>query len=109
MRLSLLCASALLAGCTAVTPILPEATGVTVVFDNTETPQQCVPLETYVGSEGHWYSYWFISNYHLTTGAINQLRNHAAKLGGNRVELSPAMDFETSVTFVGHLYRCPQP
>ncbi|WP_087017005.1 DUF4156 domain-containing protein [Thaumasiovibrio subtropicus] len=93
-------------GC-SVTPLESGAENVTIVFDNTVTPQSCEPIDTWVGSEGHWYSYWFITNFNLTTGALNQLRNHAIHIGGNRIEISPQMEFETSVTFIGHIYDCP--
>ncbi len=103
-RVSLI-ASLLLTGC-AVTPLEPSANDVSVVFDNTLTPIDCQPLDTWVGSEGHWYSFYFITNFDLTTGALNQLRNYAVSVGGNRVEVSPQMEFQTSVTFIGHIYHC---
>ncbi|SHI11488.1 DUF4156 domain-containing protein [Ferrimonas marina] len=98
----------LLAGC-ATTDLNPDAGPVQVVFDQRGQPLNCEPLDTWVGTEGHWYSYWFITNFDLTTGALNQLRNRAAALGGNRVEISSKMDFQTSVTLIGHIYRCPTP
>nr|WP_159063803.1 DUF4156 domain-containing protein [Thaumasiovibrio occultus] len=106
MKKSLLILSLLMSGC-AIAPLSDNAKNVNVVFDNTTTAADCQPLDTAVGSEGHWYSYWFVTNDDLSLGAINRLRNYAAEIGGNRVELSRQMFFKTSVTFVGHIYHCP--
>ncbi|MBY5990589.1 DUF4156 domain-containing protein [Ferrimonas balearica] len=105
-----LLAALTLTGCATFTEVTPrdsEAEAITMVFDNATPLTQCRRLDTWVGSEGHWYTYLFISNFDLTTGALNQLRNHAAEIGGNLVEIKEMMDFATSVTYVGHIYHCP--
>ncbi|MGF1773492.1 DUF4156 domain-containing protein [Vibrio wakamikoensis] len=58
------------------------------------------------GSEGHWYTYLFFSNKSLTEGAVNEIKNQTAALGGDTVLLLTPVDFETSVTLFGSAYRC---
>ena len=59
-----------------------------------------------IGSEGHWYSYLFLSNVDMTQGALNDVKNKAAKQGSNIVIIHQVGDFLTSVTFVGQSYYC---
>ena len=70
-----------------------------------KTPD-CRYLGEVVGSEGHWYTYLFISNKMLVQGAINDLHNNANALGANVVYISDNIDFATSVTFYGQAYNC---
>lgn len=58
------------------------------------------------GSEGYWYTYLFFNNASLTQGAVNAIKNHTAKLGGDTVLLLSPVDFDTSVTLFGSAYRC---
>lgn len=58
------------------------------------------------GSEGHWYTYLFFKNDSLTQGAVNDIKNHAAALGGDTVLLLTPVYFSTSVTLFGSAYRC---
>jgi len=66
----------------------------------------CRYLGEIVGSEGHWYSYLFISNSELTHGAMNDIHNKANELGANVVYLNDQIPFSTSVTFYGQAYHC---
>ncbi len=66
----------------------------------------CRYLGEVVGSEGHWYTYWFESNANLTHGALNDLHNKATKLGANIVYINDQIPFVTSVTFYGQAYDC---
>ena len=59
-----------------------------------------------IGSEGHWYSYLFLSNTDITQGALNDVKNKAAEQGSNIVIIHQVGDFLTSVTFVGQSYFC---
>jgi len=69
------------------------------------TPE-CEYLGEVVGSEGHWYTYLFISNSDLTQGALNDIYNKANDLGANVVFISDDISFATSVTFYGQAYHC---
>lgn len=68
----------------------------------------CEYLGEVTGSEGHWYTYLFISNRTLTQSALDDLRNRAAELGANTVFIGWPHDFVTSVTMYGLAYRCPE-
>lgn len=70
-----------------------------------KTPD-CRYLGEIIGSEGHWYTYLFISNSDLLQGALNDLYNHANEIGANVVYISDNIDFTTSVTFYGQAYHC---
>lgn len=58
------------------------------------------------GSEGRWYSSIFYSNDTLAQGAINDIKNNAARLGADTVLLLSPLDFQTSVTLIGSAYQC---
>lgn len=66
----------------------------------------CRYLGEIVGSEGHWYTYLFISNTNLTQGALNDLQNKANTIGANVVFINDNISFTTSVTFYGQGYFC---
>jgi hypothetical protein len=70
-----------------------------------KTPD-CRYLGEVIGSEGHWYTYLFISNRKLIQGALNDLHNMANAIGANVVYISDNIDFTTSVTFYGQAYNC---
>ncbi len=59
-----------------------------------------------IGSEGHWYSFWLISNTLLLQGAINDLKNSVYAKGGNVAIVYSDLDFTTSVTLLGQAYNC---
>ncbi len=75
-----------------------------IVFKD-ETPD-CRYIGEIVGSEGHWYTYLFISNKNLIKGALNDLHNSANAVGANVVYISDNVAFTTSVTFYGQAYAC---
>lgn len=66
----------------------------------------CRYLGEVIGSEGHWYTYLFISNRKLTQGALNDMYNRANAMGANVVYVSDNINFVTSVTFYGQAYYC---
>ena len=71
-----------------------------------EFERECTLIGEVIGSEGHWYTYWFMSNPDLTQGAINDLKNNAHAMGANTVIVNKNIDFVTSVTFLGQGYHC---
>jgi hypothetical protein len=89
----------------------PDNKPVRLVFYNEinlnpkKTPD-CKFLDTLVSSEGHWYSYLFISNEDLTQGAINDMHNKANQIGANLIYINDNIDFATSVTLLGQAYHC---
>jgi hypothetical protein len=76
-----------------------------IVATEDETPE-CSYLGEVIGSEGHWYTYLFVSNTNLTQGALNQIHNKANDMGANVVFISDDLGFTTSVTFYGQAYNC---
>jgi hypothetical protein len=66
----------------------------------------CQFLGEVIGSEGHWYSYWFISNTLMVQNAINDLKNSVYAKGGNVAAVYGDMAFTTSVTLLGQAYKC---
>ncbi len=67
---------------------------------------ECQYIGEVIGSEGHWYTYLFVSNIDLTQGALNDIYNKANDLGANVVFISDDLGFTTSVTFYGQAYNC---
>ena len=89
----------------------PDNKPVRLVFYNEinivpEKIPDCKFLDTLVSSEGHWYSYLFISNDDLTQGAINDMHNKANQIGANLIYINSNIDFATSVTLLGQAYHC---
>jgi hypothetical protein len=68
--------------------------------------KHCAFKSEVIGSEGHWYSYLFMSNVDMTQGALNDVRNKAVEQDSNIVIIHQVGDFVTSVTFVGQSYFC---
>lgn len=66
----------------------------------------CQYLGEVIGSEGHWYTYFFLANRTLMQAAVNDLRNQAAAIGADTVFIDEPFDFTTSVTILGIAYRC---
>ena len=94
-------------GCSASHQPDPNASHVKIYTTIPQT-QQCQYLGEIIAAEGVWYSYWFISNYHLTKGARDGLRNQAYELGGNIVQIEKtSLTYTTSTVFIGNVYHCP--
>ena len=83
-------------------------------------PVGCQFLGDITGSQGGFWSGSFTSNRNLETGARNDLKNRAYKMGGNVVYLltqraaysggvshGSGGGAETSVILAGNVYRCP--
>ncbi|MGR5146778.1 DUF4156 domain-containing protein [Photobacterium alginatilyticum] len=96
----------LLAGCETTRPYA-HSESIRIRWNASEQLEACTDKGTVIGSEGHWYSYWFISNRALTKGALNDLKNQAVQRGANTVDLYHPQAFGTSVTLLGNAYDCP--
>ncbi|WP_117235163.1 DUF4156 domain-containing protein [Vibrio maerlii] len=97
----------LLSGCVTPDNILNNnAKNVQIRMDMGFRADQCEWKGEVIGSEGHWYSYWFYSNDLLTQGAVNAVKNQAHELGANTIFTLPNNDFQTSVTVFGSAYYC---
>jgi hypothetical protein len=95
----------LLAGCSTIA-VKAEAELIPVQFDLAAV-SGCSYLGEVVGSEGHWYSAWLISNDVLTRAALNDLRNEAHARGADTIFVpGNTLVFSSSVTLLGQAYRC---
>jgi len=95
----------LLTGCANI-PLEKEAASVKVYFSLAEKTG-CDYVGDVVASDGNLVSFWFISNDDLTRGALNDIRNEAHQMGGDSVFiLREQLQYTTSTTFVGSVYRC---
>jgi hypothetical protein len=100
----------LLIGCSAI-PTTREGSSVELV---TEKPSgNCKPLGDAVGSQGNWFTGDYTSNKNLLMGARNDLRNKAAKMGGNTVWVQDKANTNawgskgtSNTTVLGVVYRC---
>jgi hypothetical protein len=102
--------SVLLFGCSAI-PTTPV--GQTVELVTEKPPGSCKPLGDAVGSQGNWFTGDYTSNKNLLIGARNDLRNKAAKMGGNYVWVQDSSNTNawgskgtSNTTVLGVVYRC---
>ncbi len=120
MVLSLLIVG-LLAGCAAA-PLMSDAHQVRIA---TNEPTGCKYLGEVTGNQGNFFTGGFTSNANLETGARNEMKNEAAKLGANVVQMltsragqTGSMGLyggtgggrteQTNVTYTGIAYKCPE-
>ena len=95
-----------LVGCSATNTLEPSASKVRI-YNNIEDKTTCKYVGEVIGTEGVLYNYLFISNYDLTMGARNDLRNQAHALGGNVIEIeNKQLGYQTSTVYVGNVYDC---
>lgn len=111
-----------LTGCDSVQPTSPAAAKVLVTPN--APPKGCKYLGAVVGNQGNFFTGGFTSNKNLEEGSFNDLRNKAANLGGNYVQVlsnragvtggggGSADGFgggseETNVVANGNVYKCP--
>ncbi|MEY4684771.1 MAG: hypothetical protein RLZ25_1230 [Pseudomonadota bacterium] len=109
----------LLIGCSA-NPLMSGAEKVRIV---TSDPQGCEYLGEATGNQGNFFTGGWTSNANLETGARNELKNAALKMGGNTVLILTSRagvtgnysvsngygggsSQETNVTYSGTVYRC---
>ncbi|HBV7097261.1 TPA: DUF4156 domain-containing protein [Klebsiella aerogenes] len=87
---------------------------------HTEPNASCTYLGDVTGSQGNFFTGGWTSNSNLETGARNDLKNKAWKMGGNVVVLltqragqtgstyrGSGSSQQTNVTLSGTVYRCP--
>lgn len=102
-------------GCSAITL---ESGAEKVRIVRTEPGKECEYLGEVTGDQGNWLTGAFTSNASLETGALNDLKNKAAKMGGNLVfiltdragsttDQSSGVVRQTNVVITGSVYRCP--
>lgn len=99
-------------GCSAIT-LEPGAEKVRIV--RTEPGKECEYLGEVTGDQGGWLTGGLTSNANLETGALNDLKNKAAKMGGNLVliitDRAGSTSYkgdsrQTNVVITGSVYRC---
>lgn len=97
----------LLSGCQLTTQPMSDESETIALHYNDSAAKGCTEVGTVTGSEGHWYTFFFISNKDLMIAAVNDVKNEAQTLGANTVVLQDPMAFNTSVTLLGSAYTCP--
>ena len=102
-------AAVALSGC-AATQVTQPGSAVEVV---TQKPSGCRSLGEAVGSQGNVFSGDFTTDQNLLVGARNDLRNKAAALGGNVVQVQdtlhsthPYSSGAVKSTVVGSVFAC---
>lgn len=112
-------------GCSSIS-VVPQATH--VIASPNKAPKGCQYVGQVVGNQGNFFTGSFTSNRNLEEGAMNDLRNKAAKLGANYIQLvttragvtgSASGSYgqnggfmngkseQTNVTNLGNAYHCP--
>lgn len=115
----------LIGGCASI-PADPQAAR--VIASPNAAPKGCKYVGQVVGNQGNFFTGGFTSNRNLEEGAMNDLRNKAARLGANYIQLvtnragvtgSTSGAFgnnggfvsggseQTNVTNLGNAYICP--
>ena len=123
--LSISALTIVISGCASI-PAEPGAAR--VISSPNAAPKQCKFVAQVVGNQGNFFTGGFTSNRNLEEGAMNDIRNKAAKLGANYIQLvtnragitgSTSGSFsshggymsggseQTNVTNLGNAYRCP--
>lgn len=107
-----------IAGCSSV-GLTPEAQR--VVLSPNAPPQGCKYVGSVTGNQGNFLTGGFTSNANLEQGAMNDVKNKAAGLGANYVQLmtnragvsggisgGQGGSSQTNVTYTGNAYNCPR-
>ena len=108
MRTILALVAITLCGCAANT-LRPEAQKVRLL--GTTPGCECKYIGDATGGQGNFFTGQYTSNANLQAGAINDLKNQAAAMGGNAVFLlanTTGLDkgTQTSVTSTGNVFFC---
>lgn len=83
-----------------------KAISVNVYYSENENAH-CDYKGDVIGSDGNFFTFLFISNINLTRGALNDIRNNAAAMGGDTVIIiRDQLLYTTTTTFVGSVYSC---
>lgn len=111
MILGAAAAAVLLGGC-AATSVTPQGAQVELV---TERPANCKMLGEVLGSQGNVFSGDFTSDQNLMMGARNDLRNKAAAMGANVVQMQNTLNSThpysagaVKSSIVGTAFACPK-
>jgi hypothetical protein len=101
-------------GCQSTT-LSPQAQR--VVLSPNQPPHGCKYVSALTGNQGNFFTGGFTSNKNLEQGAMNDLRNQAANLGANYVQMlsnrsgvtggSGGGQQQTNVVYTGNAYNCP--
>lgn len=119
MNKKLVFLSALMLTACSANSLQHGAEGVRVAHNEPDT--SCTYLGDVTGSQGNFFTGGWTSNSNLETGARNDLKNKAWKMGGNVVVLltqraghtgsayhGTGSSQQTNVTLSGTVYRCPR-
>lgn len=118
--LSLIAVSLLVSSCASI-PADPQAAR--IIASPNPAPKGCKYLGQVVGNQGNFFTGGFTSNRNLEEGAMNDLRNKAARLGANYVQIvsnragvtgsmsgshgyMSGSTEQTNVTNLGNAYLC---
>lgn len=110
-----------MSGCSSI-PMDPGANR--IIASPTKPPRACKYLGQVVGNQGNFFTGGWTSNKNLEVGAMNDMKNQAAKLGANYVHLITnragvtgsmggadgnfsGTTQQTNVTNMGNAYSCP--
>ncbi len=105
--------------------IIPTAQGNKVLVSPNNPPPGCKFLGQVTGNQGNFFTGDFTSNQNLEEGSMNDLRNKAAELGANYVQLLSnragitgsqhgeggyfsGHSSQTNVTNLGNAYHCAE-
>ena len=108
MRLILLTTLITLSGC-AATELRPDAQRVNLLASPPNS--DCKQLGNVTGGQGNFFTGAYTSNPNLQVGAINDLKNQAAAMGGNALFIlsnTPGLSSgtQTTVTTTGIVFAC---
>ncbi|MBF0314442.1 MAG: DUF4156 domain-containing protein [Oligoflexia bacterium] len=85
------------------------------VFISNDNPKGCKHLGEVIGKQGDFFTGGWTSNDTLVKGAMNDLKNQAAEMGGNYIQLLSSSSGHTSgkyggsqtdVTLMGNVFKC---
>lgn len=104
-----LAACLIVSGC-AANAINPNAMQVRIL--DKAPDEKCRYLGEAMGSQGNFFTGSYTTDANLQRGALNDLKNQAADMGGNAVVLvanrgGQTSGTQTNVTAVGNVYMCP--
>ena len=105
-----------LVGCSA-NQLNPNASKVQI--SSAAAKDSCTFIDTVTSSQGNFFTGGFTSNNNLQTGAYNEIRNQAAKKGGNYVQIISTQAGntgsmagnggayqQTNYSITGSVYKC---
>jgi hypothetical protein len=93
-----------LSGC--ITFPTDDSNQVNVLWDVSESINQCEHKGTVIGSQGHFYDYWLHADRDMVWGTLNEMRIKAALLGADTIYLYRPLGFTGSVTMMANAYKC---